>query len=223
MSNHERCSKTEASPRHPVLWTVYVLEWLALPASFLDAPYPEELLLQHAPTVAGLLLLGFLHVRYRLHPLSFGCALGFWALHIIGARWIYSFVPYDEWTRSLMGRSLSETFDWQRNHYDRLVHFASGLLGAPPSWEFLNRIGLRPIAAAWISVALVLAAGAVYEIVEWQIAVRMSPETAESYNGQQGDIWDPQKDMALALLGALMAVVAHNTLELLHRRRPSTR
>ncbi|MEM9364885.1 MAG: DUF2238 domain-containing protein [Planctomycetota bacterium] len=150
---------------------------------------------------------GHVHICYRIRTLSFACVLGFWALHIVGARWIYSFVPYDAWSQLLVGRSLSEVFDWQRNHYDRLVHFASGLLGAPPGWEFLSRIGLRGAAAAWVSVALVLAVGAVYEILEWQIAVRLSPETAESYNGQQGDVWDPQKDMALALAGAILAVL----------------
>ena len=61
---------------------------------------------------------------------------------------------------------------WQRNHYDRLVHFASGLLIAPPASEWLQRgTGMRPLGAAIMSVAVVMSIGAIYEILEWQIAV----------------------------------------------------
>ena len=125
---------------------------------------------------------------------------------MIGATWIYSFVPYDELSIWLTGSSLSEQMGWQRNHYDRLVHFASGILIVPPATEWLRRAnGMRIPAAAIMSIAVVMSIGAVYEILEWQIAVRLSPGQAEAYNGQQGDIWDPQKDLALALAGSLIA------------------
>jgi putative membrane protein len=130
-------------------------------------------------------------------------------LHLIGARWIYSFVPYDEWAATLTGRSLSERFGWQRNHYDRLVHLCFGVLGVPPAVELLQQFGnMRPRGAALMGVASVLALGGIYEVLEWQVAVIFSPAHAEAYNGQQGDLWDAQKDMALQGLGAIVAGLA---------------
>ncbi|KAA1262167.1 Inner membrane protein YjdF [Rubripirellula obstinata] len=177
--------------------------------TFAISVYPEQLLLQHIPTAVGLLLLAFVVVRYGLTSLSFGCIIAFWWLHLIGATWIYSFVPYDEFFAWLTGFSLSEQTGWQRNHYDRFVHFASGLLIVPPASEWLRRgFGMRPTGAAIMSIAVVMSIGAVYEILEWQIAVQLSPGQAEAYNGQQGDVWDPQKDLALALLGSIIAAAS---------------
>ena len=174
--------------------------------SFLDAPYPKELVLQHIPTAVALGLLALLVIIAKPTWFSYVCLITFLWLHILGARWIYSFVPYDAFAEKFVGVSLSDYFGWERNHYDRLVHFASGLLGVAPASECLQRcLGLRPLGAALLAICCVMAVGAVYEIVEWQIATIFSPAYAESYNGQQGDIWDPQKDMALAGFGALLA------------------
>lgn len=179
----------------------------AVPLSFVAAPYPVELVLQHVPTVLGLFLLAISVIWFHPSKVSFYCCLTFLWIHIIGARWTYSFVPYDDAIRFLTGSSLSETFGWQRNHYDRMVHFFSGLLGLPPFSDFLQSFcRLRPTDAALLAMSCVLAVGAVYEIIEWQVAMTFSPATAESYNGQQGDVWDAQKDLALAWLGAILAV-----------------
>lgn len=177
-----------------------------IPLSFVAAPYPEELVLQHVPTVLVLLLLLVLTPRLAISWWSFLCIMMFLWMHLLGARWIYSFVPYDDWTRLLTGSSLSEQFGWQRNHYDRLVHLASGILGVPIASEALQRMAaMRPLGGVVLGVSIVLAVGAAYEILEWQLAVWLSPEQAEAYNGQQGDVWDPQKDLALAGIGAIVS------------------
>lgn len=182
---------------------------LLVPASFIGAAYPQELVLQHIPTLVALAILAAITINTPMSRLSFACLVGFLVLHLIGARWIYSFVPYDDWSVALTGRGLSERFGWERNHYDRLVHFGFGLLGVPPASELLQRMtAIRPPGSAILAVAIVVALGALYEIAEWQIAITFSPEFAESYNGQQGDPWDAQKDQALALLGALIGLVA---------------
>lgn len=178
----------------------------AIPLSFIGAPYPQELILQHTATVFGLACLAAAVVFANATKLSFGCVWTFIALHIIGARWIYSYVPYDDVAKHLTGTTLSELFGWQRNHYDRLVHFASGILGVPPASELLQKYAnMRPLGAAVMGIACVMTIGALYEIFEWQIAVRLAPQQAEAYNGQQGDVWDPQKDMLFAWLGAMVA------------------
>lgn len=178
----------------------------AIPLSFIAAPYPNELVLQHVPTVLGVVLLAVTVVFFQPTQTSFACVIVFLWFHIIGARWIYSFVPYDELAKPLFGVTLSDQFGWQRNHYDRFVHLASGVLGVPPASEILQRVcGMRPLGAAVMAVASVLAIGAMYEILEWLIAVSFSPAHAEAYNGQQGDVWDPQKDLALAFVGGIIA------------------
>ena len=195
------------SPRSMLLLLLLLAATLAATAaSFWEAPYPAELRLQHLPTVAGLVLLWGVVERKWLQPSSVLCLILFVWLHVIGARWIYSFVPYDRWAEQWCGRSISACFGWQRNHYDRLVHLASGVLFAPPAWETMLRQGIsKPTWAAGLSVAIVLAIGAIYEIAEWAVSMIFAPEYAESYNGQQGDFWDPQKDMALAGLGAIVS------------------
>lgn len=181
---------------------------VAVPLSFVGALYPRELVLQHTATLFGLVCLTAAVIFANATRLSFACVSIFIGLHIIGARWIYSYVPYDDVAKYLTGTTVSEVFGWQRNHYDRLVHFASGLLGIAPASELLQKFGgMRPRGAAIMGVASIMAIGALYEIFEWQIAVRLAPDQAEAYNGQQGDVWDPQKDMLCAWLGSMIAAL----------------
>lgn len=153
--------------------------------------WPAEQALHSSLTAVALLALWLL--RKRLDTAQWAWALLFLALHTVAARWIYSFVPYDDWTDALFGVRLSETFSWERNHFDRLVHFTYGVcLAAVLRWKWLR------------SLEVVLATSAAYELLEWAIAMTLAPEVAEAYNGQQGDMWDAHADMALAALGALV-------------------
>lgn len=170
--------------------------------------------LQHIATVAALGVLIWTGSggvggagRWPLSNLSYTLLAAFLLLHILGAHYLYSNVPYDEWAQALTGRTLNSLFGWERNHYDRLVHFSFGLLGAPIVYEIGGRYaGLRPgVWPALLAVGVVSLFGNFYEVVEWFIAVTMSQENAEQYNGQQGDVFDPQKDLALSLVGSLIS------------------
>lgn len=175
-----------------------------LVVSVVDAPYPQQMLLQHIPTVAA--LAAWPAIQNRL-AFSDGAACGlalFLLLHMLGARYIYSYVPYDDWARLLTGRTLTDVFSFQRNHYDRLVHFAFGLLFTRPAFEiFTRRFGLSRTLARYVSTEFILAASALYELFEWSLTLVLGGQDVEAYNGQQGDLWDAHKDMALALLGSL--------------------
>ena len=88
-----------------------------------------------------------------------------------------------------------------------LVHFAFGLLMVYPLWRFIEQHArLSSLWAATGAMCVVMAASAGYEIVEWMMAVLFAPDWAEAYNGQQGDLWDAQKDMALATAGGLISI-----------------
>ena len=128
-------------------------------------------------------------------------------MHVLGARYLYSYVPYDTWSERLFGFNVTYHFGFTRNHYDRLVHFCFGLLLIIPAWRFSRRIiGLDAKWSTIFAMMSILSASAIYEIFEWLAAMIMAPDWAESYNGQQGDVWDAQRDMALAACGALIGL-----------------
>ncbi len=170
----------------------------------IDQPYPEVALLQHIPTMLLIVAAPWLLRRWPLSTPAVACIVAFMALHTLGGRYAYSNVPYDDWARALTGTGLSDAFGWTRNHYDRLVHFAFGALSVVPVAEIARRWGgLGPRGAALTVIGWVLAISCLYEIFEWLLTIVAAGETADRYNGQQGDIWDAQKDMALATLGAI--------------------
>lgn len=173
----------------------------------IDQPYPEVALLQHIPTMLLLIASPALLRRWPLSTPALACIVAFLALHTLGGRYAYSNVPYDDWARALTGTSLSDLFGWNRNHYDRLAHFAFGALSVVPVTEIVRRWGgLGRRGAALAVLGWVLALSALYEIFEWLLTILAAGETADRYNGQQGDIWDAQKDMALAVLGAILVI-----------------
>jgi putative membrane protein len=182
--------------------------FIAWAASCIDLPYPKYFALQHVPTVLAVILLVVVDRKWPLGRLSFTLIIVFLLLHVLGARYLYSYVPYDDWSQWLFGVNITEHFGFGRNHYDRLVHFAFGLLFTLPLWQVLEvRLGLRSFWPATLAITCILAASAVYEIIEWGMAMFFAPDWAESYNGQQGDVWDAQRDMALAGAGAIIAAL----------------
>jgi len=177
-------------------------------AAQIDQPYPEIALLQHIPTMLLIVTGPLLLRRWPLSTASVACIVAFMALHTLGGRYAYSNVPYDDWARALTGTTLSDAFGWTRNHYDRLVHFAFGALSVVPVAEIARRWGgLSRRGAAFTVLGWVLAISCLYEIFEWLLTIVAAGETADRYNGQQGDIWDAQKDMAFATLGAILVMM----------------
>lgn len=175
--------------------------------SCVRAPFPSQMYLQHIPTAVAIVALAIAARRGMLSDAALTCAVAFLALHVLGARYIYSYVPYDAWAEQLSGVTLSARFGWRRNHYDRLVHFAFGLLSVRPVWEILTRRFRVPRRYAWYaSVEFVLAFSLLYELFEWALTMVLSPQDAGAYNGEQGDTWDAHRDMLCAFVGALLAV-----------------
>lgn len=188
-------------PQRSILGSLAVLLLLAQ----VGQPFPETAWLHHLPTLALLIAAPFLLRRWPMSIAAVACVAGFFALHTIGGRWTYTEVPYDAAAQALLGTSVTDLFGFTRNHYDRLVHFGYGLLIVLPVEEALERhLRVSPRLARYIAFESVLAASALYEIFEWALTLAAAGATADAYNGQQGDIWDAQKDMALAALGAAL-------------------
>jgi putative membrane protein len=148
--------------------------------------------------VVGLLVAS--HRRFVFSNLSYASLGLFLLLHAVGSHYTYSLVPIGEWLR--------DSFDLSRNHYDRFVHFAFGLLFAYPMREItLRRIHAHRLWSFVVPVLFIVSASSLYEIIEWAAARATSPDVGMAYVGAQGDVWDGQKDMLLAFVGAVVAML----------------
>ena len=169
--------------------------------------YPHEQFLQHAGTLLLMIPLLIDVVRNRMPNSTYIGIVLFTILHVVGARYIYSYVPYKEWS-VLLGIVNMDFFQDPRNHYDRFVHFAFGLLMLP-YFIYLckERLKLNYIVSIIVSWLAIQTGSMIYELFEWLLTVVMTPEEASDYNGQQGDMWDAQKDMALAMIGSTITAL----------------
>jgi putative membrane protein len=184
---------------------LYVALWLALAIH----PYSRaDWLLENALVVGLFAVLWVVRRWFRFSNASLLLILLFLALHTIGSHYTYAKVPYDAWWHSLTGHTLNSVFGWERNHYDRLVHFCYGLLLAYPIREFFLRIvEVRGFWAYFLPLDVALSTSALYELIEWAAATIFGGDLGMHYLGTQGDIWDAHKDMGLAALGALLAML----------------
>ena len=156
------------------------------------------------------LLLVVLIVSYRSLPLSrvsYTLIFAFLVLHEIGAHWTYSKVPYDDWWRAVFGTSLDAWAGFERNHFDRLVHFSYGLLFAYPIRElFLRVANVKGFWGYFLPLDVAMSTSTLFELVEWLAVILVDADVGTAYLGTQGDVWDAQKDIACASLGALLAM-----------------
>jgi putative membrane protein len=154
-----------------------------------------------------LITLAVTYKRLTLSNLSYLLVLVFLSVHEWGAHYKYSDVPLGEWMKPWLHT--------QRNNYDRVIHFSYGLLCAYPMQElFVRTLHITSRWRYYLPVECTLALSAVYELLEAMMANILTPERGEEFVGMQGDIWDSQKDMLMATLGAItvmtiVAVVRH--------------
>ncbi|HEY4646776.1 MAG TPA: DUF2238 domain-containing protein [Steroidobacteraceae bacterium] len=169
--------------------------------------YREDWLLENMLVFIAVPLLIFGIRRLRLSNLSYTLLFLFFVLHEIGAHFTYSLVPYDAWFEGLSGRPLNGLLGWERNHYDRVIHFAYGLLILPAVVELIAYVASpRGIWRFILPVTFIFSHSVIYEMVEWGAAWRFGGDLGTAYLGTQGDEWDSQKDMALAALGAVIGM-----------------
>ncbi|MBL8863169.1 MAG: DUF2238 domain-containing protein [Planctomycetes bacterium] len=162
---------------------------------------------ENALFVAALVVLLATRRALPLTDLSVWLVFVFLVLHEVGAHYTYSLVPYDRWFQAVTGRTLNSILGFERNHYDRLVHCAFGLLLAVPMRELFLRVAdARGFVSYWLPVQMTLSFSALYELLEWAAAEVFGGDLGTAYLGTQGDEWDAQKDMGLAALGALCAM-----------------
>lgn len=182
-----------------------VAAWLIVYASVLTWSFykPKELFtwwLEVAPALVALLVLIATRRRFPLTPLVYILILIHCIILMVGGHYTYAEVPLFDWFKDILG--------WQRNNYDKLGHFAQGLVPALVAREiFIRRNVVRGLRwTNFLVIAACLAISAMYELIEWWVA-ELSGTAAEAFLGTQGYAWDTQSDMLWALFGALTATL----------------
>jgi len=168
----------------------------------------HDWVLENVLVVLFVAVLFLTYRRLMLSRISYFLIFVFLSLHLIGAHYTYSLVPYDSWFEALTGWKLNALLGWERNNFDRIVHFSYGLLLAYPVREvFLRVAALRGFWGYFFPLDITMSTSMLYELIEWGAAVAFGGELGEAFLGSQGDVWDAHKDMALASTGALIAML----------------
>jgi putative membrane protein len=184
------------------LLVFYALLWGVMA---IQPVYPSDWALENVLVV---LFVGYAwrtYQRQAFSELSYLLVFIFMCLHSVGAHYTYAETPLGFW--------MQDWFGYERNHYDRLVHFSFGLLLTYPVREFIMRhspMRHPSMGGSWLFVfalSLSIAASGVYELIEWSAVLLVSPEAGQAYLGTQGDEFDAQKDTALASFGAFITLV----------------
>ena len=160
-------------------------------------------LLETAPAIIAFIVLMATRQRFPLTGLVYGLILFLSLILMIGGHYTYAEVPLFDWFK--------DVFNLDRNNFDKAAHFAQGFVPAIIAREIIIRNQVVTD-TSWLNffvVCICLAISAFYELIEWCVAL-ISKEAAESFLGTQGYVWDTQSDMALALLGAMVALVTLN-------------
>lgn len=190
--------------------TLKICLMLLLVAMSLASVHPidwDSYLMHQAGTLVCIAILLYIMKKTKISQLAIIGTTVFLLVHILGARYLYSYTPYSDWTQAVFGFSLDEVMGWQRNMYDRLVHFCYGFCLFPLFFDLLSHYFPHSSRRQLIFLVILLnmSTSMLYELIEWQLAMGMSAEDAENYNGQQGDLWDAHKDMTMALVGGLIS------------------
>ncbi|HAR56581.1 MAG TPA: DUF2238 domain-containing protein [Idiomarina baltica] len=184
---------------------MHKLVWVLIFTSCLvwSAYHPKDPLtwwLEVLPALVGALLMGITYRRFTFTRLVYGLALIHCIILMVGGHYTYAEVPFFD--------TLGSYFDWQRNNYDKLGHFAQGFVPAMVVREIVVRNHLI-FGRLWQFIfvtSFCLAFSAFYELIEWWVAVATG-EGADAFLGTQGYAWDTQSDMAFALIGAVTALL----------------
>ena len=176
-----------------ILTTIVTITWIW---AAIEPVYYDDWLLENVLVGIFALLIFGTGWKFEFSQLSYLLMSIFIILHIIGSHYTYSEVPW--------GVQLGQWLGSERNMYDRLVHLLFGVLFVYPLREISVRIAnAKGFWGYFVPFMIISAFAGFYEILEWGAAISVDPEAGAAFLGSQGDIWDAQKDMVLAVIGAI--------------------
>ncbi|SMN10648.1 Predicted membrane protein [uncultured Candidatus Thioglobus sp.] len=187
----------------PPLFILFIVFWLLLAINPL---YRNIWIAENIVLLMGIIYLVSSYKSLAFTNRAYMLIFLFCILQTVGAHYTYAEVPLGFW--------VADWLDIQRNHYDRLVHFMFGFLLVFPVREIMNKTVkfANQQMEILILVLLFLGLGGFYEILEWLYALLYEhSEATDSFLGSQGDIWDAEKDVLLAGLGAWLYLLVFKT------------
>lgn len=166
--------------------------------SFIGTTDIHNWVLENILTILFLSFLILSFNKYQFSDLSYLLICIYLCLHVYGSKYTYA--------ENSLGYYLQDVFSTSRNHYDRIVHFSFGFLLAYPMRELFLKWIQYPVMVSWIlPIEITLSVSAFYELIEWAVADIFFKAQGDAYLGTQGDVWDAQKDIFLAFIGAIIA------------------
>jgi len=178
---------------HKIVYAIYAIIWTILA---IDPKYRDDWLLENVLVFVVFPLLIWLDKKQHLTLASIIVLLIFASLHSLGSHFTYAEMKYFD--------PVTHFFGFERNHFDRVVHFLFGLLAFRALFELLTPGITRIRTALLFTFTMVVTISTFYEILEWLAAIIFHPELGIAFLGTQGDVWDSQKDIIAAILGALV-------------------
>ena len=179
---------------------------VAVTLSAINPTTREDWLMENILVTLALPLIFWGWTRVRLSNAAYVLLFAFGMLHELGAHYQYANVPYEQWFATISGGgSLDALFGFERNQFDRVVHFLYGVLVTPAVTEIIcAQVVLRGTWRFLLPAGSMTPHGMVYEIFEMLAAVMVGGDLGQAYLGTQGDVWDAQKDMAMAAIGVIL-------------------
>jgi putative membrane protein len=181
---------------HKIFYAIYILIWIV---TAIHPKYPDDWMLENLLPILFFPVVLWLDRRFGFSLFALGLMLLFGALHAVGAHYTYAEVPFFEPVRNL--------FHLERNDYDRVVHFLFGLLLFRPLFEILSHFVTRAGVAVFFTFCMIVAISDLYEILEWVATMLFHPDLGIAFLGTQGDLWDAEKDMLAAVIGAAINAI----------------
>ena len=180
------------------LWLFIIVFTIIWVNTFVGTTDIKNWFMENALVFMFLSFLIIKYKKYKFSDLSYLLICIYLCLHVYGSKYTYAENPFGYW--------LKEQLNLPRNHYDRIVHFSFGFLLAYPMREMFLKYFKFPTWVSWaLPIEITLSISAFYELIEWAVADVFFPAQGVAYLGSQGDIWDAQKDIFLATIGAILA------------------
>lgn len=190
---------------HKILYGVYIFIWIIMA---INPRYPADWLLENVLIFIFFPFVFLMDKKYNYTFLSIFFLLIFTSLHSLGAHYTYAEMEYFN--------SITQFFGFERNHFDRLVHFLFGLLVFRILFEMIMESTKNVKSALLFTLSLLVSISAIYELLEWLAVVILYPDLGMAFLGTQGDIWDAHKDTLAATIGALINVAFYQSYKYLY-------
>ena len=184
---------------HKFVYALYILVWVIMA---INPKYPDDWLLENILVFIFFPFVVFMDFKHQYSLLSIIFLLIFASLHSLGSHYTYAEMEHFN--------GITELFGFERNHFDRLVHFLFGLLLFRILFEMITS-GIQSVKTALLfTFTMVVTISTLYEMLEWLAVIVLHPELGSAFLGTQGDVWDAHKDTLAAMIGALLNIAFYS-------------